>query len=110
MARICTLSLVVPDGTPRFHGKATRHYEREADEAVFSDARKQLDAAGLALTYAADDMGSVRIDRFSDVEKAFLGSAAAIRERIEGGSSERSAAIGVGNFTPYDVEIVAGCH
>ena len=87
----------INDDKPRFDGGAIRHHEHDADAVALSDAKKQLDVASTALTYAAADMGSVRIDRLAQMENALRSSAAAIRERIEGGPSERHEAVASGH-------------
>ena len=87
----------INDDKPRFDGGAIRHHEHDADAVALSDAKKQLDVASVALTYATADMGSVRIDRLAQMENALRSSAAAIRERIEGGPSERHEAVASGH-------------
>ena len=72
-----------------------------ADASVTSDALAYLTVADTVVPYASSAPNSaVRIERLASIEARLLASAAAVRERMAGGASERFEPVG---FSSTDV-------
>ena len=86
----------IVDGQQRFDYSTHKFHTACADASVIKDSRKMLTTAHVALAYTGSDSSEfsrIRTERLGDIHTNLINTAAAVKERIAGGVSERSTPV-----------------